>query len=129
MRRIILHLHPSATFAAETTEGFQLEPGFIQPGSVELLDGIVPRLLPDSLRRTDSVVKLLARGTDLDPDDFLAEVGPAVAHLAAVTHSAPGNPLLEMARPGRQQGGHPGRVRGLAGRRRPGRGGLRRHAQ
>ncbi len=100
VRRIILHLHPSVTFAAETTEGFQLEPGFIQPGSVELLDGIVPKLLPDSLRRTDSVVKLLARGTDLDPDDFLAEVGPAVGHLAAVTHSAPGNPLLEMARPG-----------------------------
>ncbi|MGW6171986.1 HAD family hydrolase [Arthrobacter sp. NPDC055138] len=100
VRRIILRLHPSATFAAETTEGFHLEPGFLQPGTVELLDGIVPKLLPESLRRSDAVVKLLARGIDLDPDDFLAEVGPAVGHLAAVTHSAPGNPLLEMARPG-----------------------------
>jgi Cof subfamily protein (haloacid dehalogenase superfamily) len=100
VRRIILGLHPAVTFAAETTEGFLLEPNFVQAGSVELLDGIVPRLLPESLRGTDSVVKLLARGTDIDPDAFLAEVGPAVGHLAAVTHSAPGNPLLEMARPG-----------------------------
>ncbi|MFD1214108.1 HAD family hydrolase [Arthrobacter sp. GCM10027362] len=99
-REIILGLHPHVAFAAETTEGFQLEPGFVESGSVELLGGIVPRPLHESLEAGDSVVKFLARGGELEPDAFLAQVLPAVSHLVAVTHSAVGVPLLEMARPG-----------------------------
>ena len=99
-REIILRLHPRATFAAETTFGFQLEPGFVEQGSVELLDGIEPMPLEQSLTERDAVVKFLARGRDLDPDAFLAEVQDAVSHLVAVTHSAPTVALLEMAQPG-----------------------------
>jgi hydroxymethylpyrimidine pyrophosphatase-like HAD family hydrolase len=99
-REIILGLHPHVTFAAETTDGFHLEPGFADTGSVELLGGIVPRPLHESLAEDDSVVKFLARGVELEPDAFLAEVLPAVSHLVAVTHSAPAVALLEMARPG-----------------------------
>jgi Cof subfamily protein (haloacid dehalogenase superfamily) len=99
-REIILGLHPLATFAAETTDGFQLEPGFAEAASVELLGEIVPRPLRESLAAGDSVVKFLARAGELEPDAFLAEVLPAVSHLVAVTHSAPAVALLEMARPG-----------------------------
>ncbi|NKX55139.1 HAD family hydrolase [Arthrobacter mobilis] len=99
-REIILGLHPHVGFAAETIEGFQLEPGFVESGSVELLGGIVPRPLHESLRPGDAVVKFLARGHDLDPDVFLAQVRPAVSHLVEATHSASGVALLEMARPG-----------------------------
>ena len=99
-RDAILHLHPTTTFAAETTTGFLLEPGFVDSGSVELLDGITPAPLEASLTQEDAVVKFLARGKEQDPDAFLAEVHAAVSHLAAVTRSAPTEALLEMAQPG-----------------------------
>jgi len=46
------------------------------------------------------VVKFLAIVRDGTPDEFLAEVAPAVGHLAAATHSSPGVAMLELSLPG-----------------------------
>ena len=45
-------------------------------------------------------VKFLAIVREGTADEFLAEVTPAVAHLAAATHSAPNMALLELSLPG-----------------------------
>jgi Cof subfamily protein (haloacid dehalogenase superfamily) len=100
VRRIIKRLRPSALFAAETLTGFHLEPGFIENGSSELLAEFPPAPLEATLTEGDSVVKFLAVVREGTADEFLAEVGPAVAHLAAATHSAPNIALLELSVPG-----------------------------
>jgi Cof subfamily protein (haloacid dehalogenase superfamily) len=99
-RRIIKQLRPSALFAAETLTGFHLEPGFIENESSELLSEFTPAPLHTTLTAADSVVKFLAVVRDGSADEFLAEVTPAVAHLAAATHSAPTVALLELSLPG-----------------------------
>jgi Cof subfamily protein (haloacid dehalogenase superfamily) len=99
-RRIIKALRPSALFAAETLTGFHLEPGFIENESSELLSEFTPAPLHTTLTAADSVVKFLAVVRDGSADDFLAEVAPAIAHLAAATHSAPTVALLELSLPG-----------------------------
>jgi Cof subfamily protein (haloacid dehalogenase superfamily) len=99
-RRIIKQLRPSALFAAETLTGFHLEPGFIENGSSELLSEFTPAPLARTLTADDAVVKFLAVVREGSADDFLAEVSPAVAHLAAATHSAPTVALLELSLPG-----------------------------
>ncbi|NUT71540.1 HAD family hydrolase [Pseudarthrobacter sp. C4D7] len=99
-RRIIKALRPAALFAAETLTGFHLEPGFIENESSELLAEFTPAPLKDTLTTGDGVVKFLAILRDGTPDDFLAEVAPAVGHLAATTHSSPGVAMLELSRPG-----------------------------
>jgi Cof subfamily protein (haloacid dehalogenase superfamily) len=100
IRRIIKQLRPAALFAAETLTGFHLEPGFIENGSSELLAEFTPAPLAETLANDDGVVKFLAIVREGTPDDFLAEVGPAVAHLAAATHSSPGVAMLELSLPG-----------------------------
>jgi Cof subfamily protein (haloacid dehalogenase superfamily) len=100
LRRIIKQLRPAALFAAETLTGFHLEPGFIENGSSELLSEFTPAPLAETLVADDSVVKFLAIVREGTPDDFLAEVRPAVAHLAAATHSSPGVAMLELSLPG-----------------------------
>ena len=99
-RRIIQRLRPAALFAAETLTGFHLEPGFIGTGSSGVLAEVTPAPLHETLRPGDAVVKFLAIVRDGTADDFLAEVSPAVAHLAAATHSAPNIALLELSLPG-----------------------------
>ncbi|WP_426997645.1 HAD family hydrolase [Pseudarthrobacter sp. N5] len=99
-RRIIKALRPSALFAAETLTGFHLEPGFIEIESSEILTEFKPAPLADTLTAEDGVVKFLAIVRDGTADEFLAEVAPAVAHLAASTHSAPTVALLELSLPG-----------------------------
>ncbi|MDQ0730032.1 HAD family hydrolase [Arthrobacter sp. B1I2] len=99
-RRIIKELRPAALFAAETLTGFHLEPGFIENESSELLAEFTPAPLKDTLTNDDSVVKFLAIVRHGTPDDFLAEVAPAVEHLAATTHSSPGVAMLELSLPG-----------------------------
>jgi Cof subfamily protein (haloacid dehalogenase superfamily) len=99
-RRIIQQIRPSALFAAETLTGFHLEPGFIENGSSELLAEFTPAPLHSTLTAEDSVVKFLAVVREGTADEFLAEVTPAVAHLAAATHSAPNIALLELSLPG-----------------------------
>lgn len=96
-RRIIQRLRPSALFAAETLTGFHLEPGFIAHGASELLSRFTPAPLHATLTSADVVVKFLAVIREGTADEFLAEVTPAVAHLAAATHSAPDVALLEMS--------------------------------
>ena len=100
IRRIIKELRPTALFAAETLTGFHLEPGFIQNASSELLAEFTPAALADTLAADDEVVKFLAIVHEGTPDEFLAEVAPAVAHLAATTHSSPGASMLELSLPG-----------------------------
>jgi len=99
-RRIIKALRPAALFAAETLAGFHLEPGFIENESSELLAEFTPAPLRDTLTDKDAVVKFLAIVREGTPDDFLAEVAPAVGHLAATTHSSPGVAMLELSLPG-----------------------------
>jgi hydroxymethylpyrimidine pyrophosphatase-like HAD family hydrolase len=100
VRRIIKQLRPSALFAAETLTGFHLEPGFIENGSSELLSEFTPAPLARTLTADDAVVKFLAIVREGTADEFLAEVTPAVAHLAAATHSAPSLAMLELSVPG-----------------------------
>ncbi len=100
IRRIIKQLRPTALFAAETLAGFYLEPGFIENGSSELLAEFTPAPLADTLTPGDAVVKFLAIVREGTADEFLAEVSPAVAHLAAATHSAPTVAMLELSLPG-----------------------------
>lgn len=97
-RDIIRGLFPAATFAAETVTSFMVEPGFGDTASSELLGSITPQPFEESLAGED-VVKFLAREKDISPDEFLAAVRPAVAHLVSTTHSAPTVALLEMALP------------------------------
>ncbi|MEV8149300.1 HAD family hydrolase [Arthrobacter sp. NPDC080073] len=99
-RRIIKQLRPDALFAAETLTGFHLEPGFIENETSELLAEFTPAWLDETLTGDDAVVKFLAVTRSGTPDDFLAKVQPAVAHLVETTHSAPRTALLEMSAPG-----------------------------
>ncbi|AMB38842.1 hydrolase [Arthrobacter sp. NicSoilE8] len=99
-RRIIKSIRPDALFGAETLHGFHLEPGFIENETSELLGEFTPAPLDRTLTAADAVVKFLAITREGTPDEFLAEVGPAVAHLVATTHSAPRTALLEMSVPG-----------------------------
>ena len=96
---IIRKLHPAATFAAETTDSFLIEPGFADQGSLELLGAAEPRPLRESLGG-EGVIKFLTKEQDITPDEFLHSVAPAVEHLVATTHSAPRVPMLEMSVPG-----------------------------
>jgi Cof subfamily protein (haloacid dehalogenase superfamily) len=100
VRQIIKDLRPSALFAAETLTGFHLEPGFIENDSSELLAQFTPAPLHTTLSPDDAVVKFLAVVREGTADEFLAEVAPAVGHLASVTHSAPTLAMLELAVPG-----------------------------
>ncbi len=95
-RDIIRALFPAATFAAETVTGFKIESGFADPATSELLGGVTALPFEESLPGED-IVKLLAREQHISPDEFLAAVRPAVAHLVSTTHSAPTVALLEMA--------------------------------
>ncbi|MGW9404357.1 HAD family hydrolase [Arthrobacter sp. NPDC055585] len=95
--RIIRGLYPAVRFAAETVEGFHLEPGFLQDAGADLLGAVPPAPLTESLDPGSRVVKFLARVEDVHPDEFLQRVKPEVAHLVSTTHSAPSIPLLEMS--------------------------------
>jgi Cof subfamily protein (haloacid dehalogenase superfamily) len=98
-RDVIRDLYPGAVFAAETVEGFMIEPGFAEAGSKELLAGAVPAPFEESLPGKQPV-KFLARERNISPDEFLDTVRPAVEHLVATTHSAPRTALLEMCSTG-----------------------------
>lgn len=100
LRRIIKDLRPAALFAVETLDGFHLEPGFIENGSSELLGEFTPAPLAATLAADEAVAKFLAIVREGTADDFLAQVRPAVAHLASATHSAPNVAMLELAVPG-----------------------------
>lgn len=100
LSRIIRELRPAALFAVETLTGFHLEPGFIENDAGARLADLTPAPLSDTLTADDAVVKFLAIVREGTADEFLAEVAPAVAHLAAATHSAPTVAMLELSLPG-----------------------------
>lgn len=95
-RDIIRGLFPAAAFAAETVSGFKVESGFPDAATSVLLGDITALPFEESLPG-EEIVKFLAREKDMSPDEFLAAVRPAVAHLVSTTHSAPTIALLEMA--------------------------------
>ena len=97
---IIRSLYPAVRFAAETVEGFHLEPGFLESDGTDLLGAVAPAPLTVSLSKDSRVVKFLARVDGVHPDEFLGTVQPAVEHLVSTTHSAPAVPLLEMSASG-----------------------------
>lgn len=99
-RSLILGLEPGARFAAETTRGLYLEPDFVDDVGHHLLEGVVPARFPMRRLGEEGVVKFMAKSLRYTADEFLEAVHPAVGHLVAVTHSAPGVAMLEMARPG-----------------------------
>ncbi|WP_026821275.1 HAD family hydrolase [Arthrobacter castelli] len=115
--RIIQQLYPDAAFAAETIKGFHIEPGFADRATLEQI-GVTPGKLSDTLVAEaeaganeaaqagtaepdpgGGVSKLLAKVPAISPDTFAAGVDAAVGHLVSVTHSSPGQALLEMALP------------------------------
>lgn len=83
---------PGTTFAMERIEGFAKEPGFMPrvPPPADLRVGPVEEVLDDT------VVKLLARHEDLEPEPFWAEVESHVGHLLTTTWSSVGA-LVEMS--------------------------------
>ncbi|MDQ6741138.1 MAG: HAD family hydrolase, partial [Actinomycetota bacterium] len=95
-RRVIKGLVPDAVFAVETLDGFHLEPGFLEPGSVDLLAEVTPAPLPETVTAESAVVKFLAVTRKSTADAFLARVRPQIDRLLAVTHSAATAAMLEM---------------------------------
>lgn len=92
-------LDRSATFGAETLDGFFWESAFSEWGELEegfrtaqRLEGVLPGHV--------DVVKLMARSSTMDPDVFLAAAREELGELLNATHSAPGVSLVEMAAPG-----------------------------
>ncbi|MCY0906667.1 HAD family hydrolase [Arthrobacter sp. H14-L1] len=95
-REIIKELVPDSVFAVETLDGFHLEPGFLEPGALDLLAHITPAPLQETVTAKSAVVKLLAVTRGSSADAFLAKVRPSVDRLLAVTHSAAVTAMLEM---------------------------------
>jgi Cof subfamily protein (haloacid dehalogenase superfamily) len=86
---------PGTTFAAERLEGFAKEAAFMPriPPPSYLQVGPLEQILDDT------VVKLLARHEDLDPERFWVEVESHVGHLLTTTWSSVGA-LVEMSAAG-----------------------------
>ena len=97
-RRRVLRLAPDAVFAVETVAGLHLEAGFAE--SVAAREGVAERPFCAERIAAEGAVKLLARRPGTECAHFEALVAPAVEGLVALTHSAPGVALLEMASPG-----------------------------
>lgn len=92
-------LDGTATFGAETLEGFFWESAFADR-SVFGGDIRSGAALEDVLPGQNTVVKLMARSETLAPDAFLAAARQELGGLVNATHSAPGVALVEMAAPG-----------------------------
>ncbi|MFI8414859.1 HAD hydrolase family protein [Paeniglutamicibacter gangotriensis] len=96
VRSLILDAEPSASFAAETTLGLHLGPGFAEPGP-HAEPGRFPELDLDSAALgEDGVVKFLAKSRTRDSDAFMAAVAEKISALVSLTHSAFNVSLLEM---------------------------------
>jgi len=86
---------PGTTFALEKTEGFAKEAEFMPrlPPPPDLLIG------PMELIFDETVVKLLARHEEADPEEFWAQTDSTVGHLVTTTWSSVGA-LVEMSAAG-----------------------------
>ncbi|HEU4513140.1 MAG TPA: Cof-type HAD-IIB family hydrolase [Nocardioidaceae bacterium] len=89
---LLRHAVPGTTFAMERVDGFAREPGFMPrvPPPADLEVGPVEEVFDDT------VVKLLARHEDMEPEPFWAEVESHVGHLLTTTWSSLGA-LVEMS--------------------------------
>jgi len=86
---------PDTSFALEKTDGFAKEPAFmprVEPPP-DLVIGPLEEIFDDS------VVKILARHEDHDPEQFWTHVEEAVGHLVTTTWSSTGA-LVEMSASG-----------------------------
>lgn len=99
VRGIVLELEPGAHFAAETTRGVHLEHGFLDPAERSMVSEPEEGMPASGVLESEGVVKYLAKSRRTTPDEFMARIGPHIAHLVAVTHSAPSIALLEMSHP------------------------------
>lgn len=86
---------PGTTFAMERIEGFAKEPGFMPrvPAPTGLHIGPVEEIVDGT------VVKLLARHEEMEPEPFWAQVESHVGHLLTTTWSSVGA-LVEMSAEG-----------------------------
>lgn len=89
---------PTASFGAETLDGFVWEPAFGEQaegvaGTQTGADGRLEALLPAGA----TVVKLMARSSRHEPDVLLERARALVGDIVSVTHSAPDLPLVEMS--------------------------------
>ena len=92
-------LDPTASFGAETLEGFFWESAFTKRAEISVQVRAADTLeaaLPGDV----DVVKLMARSDTLAPDAFLAAARRELGELVNATHSAPGIAVVEMAAPG-----------------------------
>lgn len=89
---ILRHAVPGTTFAMERVEGFAKEPEFMPrvPPPDDLHVGTVEEIFDDT------VVKMLARHEEMEPEPFWAEVESHVGHLLTTTWSSLGA-LVEMS--------------------------------
>ncbi|MDR4534874.1 HAD family hydrolase [Glutamicibacter sp. PS] len=93
--QIILEHEPQASFAAETTKGLHLGPGFTDPHRpMECLGELD---LNGPVLDSEGIVKFLARSPHLPIDDFYGLVAEQLGQMLSVTHSAFDMSLLEMA--------------------------------
>ena len=97
-RERVLTLAPDAVFAAETVAGLHLERGFASSRAER--EGLAEEPFDAEALAAEGVVKLLARRPGGTCTEFERLVAPALDGLVALTHSAPGVPLIEMAAPG-----------------------------
>jgi hydroxymethylpyrimidine pyrophosphatase-like HAD family hydrolase len=86
---------PGTTFAVERTSGFGKEPGFMPtvPPPPDLDVAPLPGIVDDT------VVKLLARHEDIEPEKFWAEVDAVIGDRVTTTWSSLGA-LVEISAPG-----------------------------
>lgn len=92
-------LDPTASFGAETLEGFFWESAFMERSEL-ITDIRAADTLEAAMPGAVDVVKLMARSDTLGPDAFLAAARAELGELVSATHSAPGVALVEMAAPG-----------------------------
>jgi hydroxymethylpyrimidine pyrophosphatase-like HAD family hydrolase len=86
---------PGCTFAVEKVDGYAREAGFMSrlPPPPDVVTGPVEEIVDGS------VVKLLARHEELEPEDFWSRVDAAVGHLVSTTWSSTGA-LVEISAAG-----------------------------
>lgn len=94
-RERVLRLAPDAVFAAETVQGLHVEHGFVE--SAVQREHVPEAAFDAEALAAEGVVKLMARRTRGTCGEFDELVRSAVQDVVAVTHSAPGIPMIEMA--------------------------------
>lgn len=85
---------PRSRFAVEVRAGFGMEPHFMRHEADAA--GVELRRAPLEELAAEPVLKLLARHSDIEPDDYWRQADAAVGELVTVTHSSK-TALLEIS--------------------------------